>query len=152
MRQRLRYPTKFQDVIEALRLQACESVQQFADDVNTAEINSAADLWNNLKPRLTYKKDPATVELFQTYNTLFYDNWHGIPGAGDCDCFVISTLAGARAAGLNCNIVLAGREKTHPVHIWAEVDGVPFDLTNPNIGTTRKYPYIQRLNLLIEPI
>lgn len=152
MRHRLRYPTKFEDVIEALRLQACESVQQFADDVNTLEINSALDLWNNLKPRLTYKHDPLAVELFQTYRTLFYDNWHGIPGAGDCDCFVITTLAAARACGLDCTVILAGRCKDYPVHIYTEVMGIPFDLTNPNFGTKRKYDYIQRLKLLIEPI
>jgi hypothetical protein len=152
MRRRLRYPTSFEDVMECLRLQACESVQQFADDNNTLEINSAADLWNNLKPRLTYKKDPQAVELFQTYNTLFYDNWHGQPGAGDCDCFVITTLAAARACNLPCTVVLAGREKTHPVHIWTEVNNVPFDLTNPNLGTARNYPYIQRLQLFIQPI
>ena len=107
MRRRLRYPTDFNEVIEYLRLQACESVQEFANDNNTEEINSAKDLWDNLKPRLTYQKDPESVELFQTYNTLFYDNWHGLPGAGDCDCFVIATLAGARACDLPCTVVLA---------------------------------------------
>jgi hypothetical protein len=152
MRTRFRYPTNFADVIECLRLQACESAQQFANDVDTADINSAADLWNNLKPRLIYVSDPPGVELFQTYQTLFYENFHGQPGAGDCDCFVITTLGAARACGLDCNIVLAGRDKTAPVHIWAEVDGVPFDLTNPELATTRNYPYLQRLNLLIEPI
>lgn len=138
--------------MELLRLQACQSCSQFSEDQDCYNITSAADLWNNLKPRITYQKDPKGVELFQTYETLFYNNFHGKPGHGDCDCFVISTLGAAAACGLDCKVVLAGRDKQTPVHIWCEVDGIPFDLTNPVLGTERPYPYTQKFNLLIAPL
>lgn len=149
MKCRFSYPTEFADVLECLRIQAIESAYQFAEDQSTDDINSALDVWNNLKPRVVYVKDPPGVELFQTYYTLFYDNFHNIPGGGDCDCFVISTLGAAMACGLQSNIVLAGRDKDTAVHIWSEVEGIPLDLTNPACGIVRKYPYIQRVNLYL---
>ena len=152
MNYRCAYPSDFHEVIECLRLQACESVSQFQSDVDCSRINSAKDLWNNLKPRITYCKDPKGVELFQTYETLFYNNFHGKSGHGDCDCFVISTLAGAAACGLPCKVVLAGRDKKTPVHIWCEVDGYAFDLTNPTFNTFRPYPFIQKFSLYVNEL
>jgi len=138
--------------MEMLRIQSCQSCSQFSEDQDCSQINSAEDLWNNLKPRITYCKDPKGVELFQTYETLFYNNFHGRSGYGDCDCFVISTLGAAAACGLPAKVVLAGRDKKNPVHIWTEVQGIPFDLTNPTLGSARPYPFIQKFHLFVNPL
>jgi len=109
-------------------------------------------VFNWLKLRTTYKHDPKNIELFQTLETLLDNNFHGVPGAGDCDCFTIAALGLLIANGMdNCGIVLAGRSPLYPVHIWAYCDykGKRFnlDLTNRYFDQTRPYPYLQYIPL-----
>lgn len=112
-----------------------------------------------LKQRTVYKKDPKGRELFQTLPTLLSGERTGKPGAGDCDCFTIGAVTLMAANGMeNCGIVLAGRSKvTSPVHIWAYTDDVNgdteyLDLTNKNYNQLRHYNYIQHIPFKISPI
>ena len=82
--------------------------------------------------------------------TLFKNNYWGISGAGDCDCFSILVLAMCVAHGWNKQeIILAGRSKLMPVHIWTVVyvDGKRYsmDLTNAYCNVERNYKFTQVL-------
>lgn len=129
------------------RLQAKSSIAAAAEDYPLGSFFNARELWEELKPRVTYMDDPDEKELFQSYYTLFYDNHHGRSGYGDCDCFALSTVAVCHVNRLRCQIVLAGRSKKYPVHIYNIVEGVIFDLTQPKLGMVRKYPYIQAVDI-----
>lgn len=108
-------------------------------------------LWNWLKPKLKYKNDPATRELFQTFQTLMKNG-----GRGDCDCFTIAATACMIVQGWDGIYVdLVGYDKEMPVHIYNDIifDGKRnvLDFTNPSFDTERthgrkgKYKYRQRL-------
>lgn len=107
--------------------------------------------YNYIKPMLTYKNDPPGKELIQSPGTLLEDNYHGVPGAGDCDCFVCLWLAVAWANGWpGARIVLTGRRKNSPQHIyilqkWGR-DNIVIDFTEPVVNQERVYPYKQVLN------
>lgn len=77
--------------------------------------------------------------------TLFENNYHGISGAGDCDCFVITATACFIVSGLPCQIVLAGNKPDSYTHIYNRVkdfqEWINFDLTNPHFDTERAYKY-----------
>lgn len=129
-------------------------VRQLGDSLEAAEadyppgsIGTAGELWAELRPRVTYVNDPDDRELIQSYQTLFYDNWHGTPGAGDCDCFALSAAAVGLVNRLRVEIVLAGRDRRNAVHIYNRINGVIFDLTRPQLGSVRFYPYIQAIHL-----
>lgn len=118
----------------------------------TPELNTPQQVFDWLKLRTTYKHDPKNIELFQTLETLLQNNFHGVPGAGDCDCFTIAALGLLIANGFNnCGIVLAGRSPLYPVHIWAYCDyegkRYNLDLTNKYFDQTRHYPYTQYIPL-----
>src|SRR5258708_1246954 len=90
----------YQDLTHALRHfpgQVSESIPYVIE--NFPPLSSPEKIFNYLKLRTTYKKDPPGRELFQTTQTLFDDNYHGIPGAGDCDCFTNTVLATLIANG-----------------------------------------------------
>ncbi len=144
---KVRYPTRFSVVMQHFKNQVRESLPQAAKDYPAGAINSAEELWDALRPRVHYVNDPHGLELFQSYQTLFYNNWHGKPGAGDCDCFTLATAAVATVSNLPFQIVLAGRTKTAPVHIYTEVDGLIVDLTRPRINDARHYPILQKFEL-----
>jgi predicted transglutaminase-like cysteine proteinase len=81
---------------------------------------------------------------------LLNDNWHNIPGAGDCDCFTISTIALLISQGWkNIKIILVGRSEGAPVHIYTVIywkgKRKVLDLTNKKYNQERKYPLIQEL-------
>jgi hypothetical protein len=107
-------------------------------------ISSPEDLFSFLKPQLIFTPDPPETELLQTSQTLFTDNYHGIAGAGDCDCFSITGLAACYVLQIPAKIVLAGRSKIQPVHIYLRVMNrekwIPFDLTEAEINSERFYP------------
>jgi hypothetical protein len=80
------------------------------------------------------------------------DNYHGKPGAGDCDCFTILTLAACEYLDFTpLKVALVGRKSSGPTHIYTMVwdedkgDYCPFDLTNPYYCMQRKYKYQQLL-------
>lgn len=107
------------------------------------------EIFDFLRGEVVYTSDPEGIELLQSMQTLFgTGNKHGIYGAGDCDCFTIAALASLIAKGYapGLKIVLVGRSKVAPVHIYCSVFGVPFDLTNNKIGKERPYPYQQSLD------
>lgn len=101
-------------------------------------------LFTWLKKRVTYKADPPNIELIQSMQSLFTDNYHGIPGAGDCDCFVAATIACAVALNYEFQVILMGNGK-NPTHIACTVDGYIFDLT-VNFNELRNYKRYQTLD------
>jgi hypothetical protein len=134
--------------LKKLRAQVSESIPYAIESFPT--LSSPQQIFNYLKPRLKYVKDPKGIELFQTLPTLLENNEHGQSGAGDCDCFTIAALATLLANGfLDCGIVLAGRNSLAPVHIYAYVDyngsRKILDLTNRVYDYERDYPYKQHI-------
>ena len=113
-------------------------------------LSEPRDLFYYLKDRVTYKHDPKGIELIHTPKSLFEDNYHGVQGAGDCDDFTMLSIAALKAMGLpeaKIKIVLTGRSKTVPRHIYLSVNNTPFDLTNDLYGEERTYPYKQEIPL-----
>lgn len=104
-----------------------------------------------LRQNTTYKNDPPGVELLQTMPSLFDDNYWGIPGAGDCDCFTITAVACCKALDIPCRIVIVGNSAAAPSHVYAEVldngKWTPFDLVNPYYGQTKPYAYKKIINV-----
>lgn len=145
--------TTYKDInatMQGIRTQVIDSLDFCVNEM--PKFKDPESLFKNLKQMITYKNDPPGIELLQTVQTLFNNNYHGIPGAGDCDCFSILFLSMAVAHGWNeQEIVLAGRSKLAPVHIWTRVkyNGTWFDcdLTQPYFNTRRKYKYTQYLKV-----
>ena len=111
------------DVLRHIRLQIEESIP-FAQSF-TPQFNSPVDLFHWLKPQLHYRKDPQGKELLQSFPTLMVNNFYGIPGTGDCDCYSIamcSATAVQQWKNKKIWIKLAGRNKHQAVHIWSGVD------------------------------
>ena len=109
-------------------------------------------MFNYLKSITTYRNDPPGVELLQSVPTLLGNNYWGVPGAGDCDCFSILVLTCCLVNGWNNQeIILAGRSKLAPVHIWTRVkyNGTWYDtdLTQSFINSVRPYKYTQTLKV-----
>lgn len=142
---------KYRDIdhtINQLRRQVIDSYD-FASETCPV-FNSPEDLFYWLKTQVLYKNDPPGVEFLQTMKTLYSDNKYNRAGEGDCDCFVITTLACMKVNGWdNIFIVLVGRNKGRPAHIYSgvEVNGKMhyLDLTNPYYNMERKYKYKQIL-------
>lgn len=114
--------------------------------MNCPQFDHPEDMFKWLKSRVQYENDPRGVELLQTMQTLFRNN-----GKGDCDCFVITTIACSIVNNWDgINIALVGRKKSHPVHIYTvfkakELREV-FDLTNSRYNYERdNYKYIQEI-------
>lgn len=138
------------DTLKHIRLQIEESIP-YAQKVSP-RFRKPLDIYTWLKPQLKYKHDPKDTELLQSYPTLMNQNFHGISGQGDCDCFVITVCSLCKAAGFkNIWIKLAGRNKNTAVHIWSGVDingkEYALDMTNKLPHTERNYPYIQKIYL-----
>src|SRR6478609_83823 len=137
------------DTLHYLKVQVVESIP-FAYEVCPA-FENPEQLFNWLKKRVKYRNDPKGVELLQTMQTMFLGKFWGVPGAGDCDCFVITTLACMISQGWeNLYIALVGRKKRYPVHIYVVIEWKGerkvFDLTNPKYGQERQtYNYIQEI-------
>jgi hypothetical protein len=97
--------------LQMMGKQVAESVQ-FADQF-LPRATTPKEIWFILKDNLVYKNDPPGIELLQSFPSLMNDNYWGIPGAGDCDCFTIAALACAAArryssSRSNCGQQLAG--------------------------------------------
>jgi len=137
------------DTLFHLKLQVKHSLP-FASIV-VPEFSHPRELFDWLKKRVTYKNDPPETELLQSMQTLLSGNFWGIKGAGDCDCFTIATLASAIVNGWdNLYIVLVGRQKSHPVHIYTVIywggKRYVIDLTNKEFNQERdSYKYFQEV-------
>jgi hypothetical protein len=131
-------------------MQALEGVGYMKRKI-PAYIEKPQDLFYYLKDNTTYKHDPKGIELIHTPQSFFEDNYHGKPGAGDCDDFTATGIAALKAIGVpeaKIKVVLTGRNNKVPRHIYLNVDGTPFDLTNDIFGEERSYPYKQEIPLL----
>ncbi len=129
-----------------MRLQIIESANFVIRNLPT--FDSPEEIFYYLKKHTQYVSDPKGIELFQGTKTLFFENYHDTPGAGDCDCFTITALAFLLASNFNnCGAVLVGRSRKTAVHIYAYViiDGniQYLDLTNKVFNFERSYPYKQ---------
>lgn len=142
----------YQNLDHALRLfrkQVMEGVPYAQEQL--PRFTSPEQIFKWLKLRTTYKNDPKGTELFQTLPTLLDDNYHGLTGSGDCDCFTIAALSILLANGFtDCGIVLVGRKSWQPVHIYAFViddsgERKYLDLTNKIYDYERPYPYKQHI-------
>jgi len=104
-----------------------------------------------LKQHTIYKSDPPGVELLQSMPSLMENNFWGVRGAGDCDCFSIAAAACCHVLGIPCRLVVVGQTKAAPTHVYVEVldrgRWVPFDLVNTFYGETKKYRYISTINV-----
>lgn len=148
MKHVMQYPN-LQEALLFFKAQVLDSVKYCFD--NTPKFDTPEELFNYLKIRTTYKNDPKGRELFQSSQTLFDNNYHGIVGAGDCDCFTLTCLACCIANDwYKIGIVLAGRSSIKPSHIYQYIDwkGTRYymDLTNKIFNQTRYYPYTQEIN------
>jgi hypothetical protein len=136
-------------VLEGIYIQTVESIPYC---IKNFIYDDPEQMFKNLKLLTVYHKDPPRTELIQTVPTLFDNNYWGIPGAGDCDCFTVLTLAVCVANGWNNNeIILKGRSTKNPAHIYSSTvfDGKKYtlDLTNTYINIERKYPLTQYLKV-----
>ena len=134
------------DTVIQLQNQAIESIpycQEITDGISDPE-----SLFNYLKTITTYKNDPPGIELIHTPESLFEKNFHGDPGAGDCDDFTALSISCLHCIGIKPYIVLAGNQKDHPTHVYAGfLRGrfYDFDLTQTFYDTERKYKFRQFL-------
>lgn len=133
--------------IELMKFQVVDSLE-FANQV-CPKVSTPKELWDWLKPKLHFKDDEAGYEDLQSMQTLFLKK-----GMGDCDCFVITTLACLIVNNFqNIAICLAGYDKRGATHIYSQVEfngsRVVLDFTNPNFNQERnsgpkgKYKYRQ---------
>jgi len=141
--------TDLNATMRGIRRQVIDSLEYCCNEL--PRFSNPEQMFNVLKNAVTYKNDPPGVELLQSVPTLFENNYWGKSGAGDCDCFTILVLSCCVANGWNTQqIVLAGRQKLAPVHIWSRVKfggkWYDMDLTQPFCNSTRKYKFIQYLN------
>lgn len=138
------------DTLRHIRLQVLQSIPYATAEV--PDFHSPDQLYRWLKNRTVYKNDPKGVELLQTMPTLINGDYWGTPGAGDCDCFSITTLACCQVLGWKMWLKLAGRDRDTPVHIWTGVtikgEDIAMDLTEPTIGRERPYKYVQKINFV----
>jgi hypothetical protein len=135
-----------QHTMNLLMMQVQESVP-FMRSFLTPDVLTPYDLYRFLKSRTVYTLDPPDRELIQSSKTLFKKNYHGTPGAGDCDCFTVTVTAACIVLQIPVEIVLAGRRKDNAVHIYNLVtdptynEPVPFDLTQPEYASERFYKF-----------
>ena len=143
---------KYKDLdqtLKHLRMQVIDSLHFCVNELPT--FDTPEQMFNTLKNLVIYKNDPPGIELLQSAQTLLSeDNYHGTPGAGDCDCFTILVLACCLANGWNANeIVLVGHNGKTAAHIYSTttVNGKRYimDLTNPYINIERPYKFRQIL-------
>jgi hypothetical protein len=140
--------TDINATMRGIRTQVIDSLEFCVNEM--PRFDDPEQMFKALKNMTVYKNDPPGTELLQSVPTLFKNNYWGISGAGDCDCFSILVLAMCVAHGWNKQeIILAGRSKLMPVHIWTVVyvDGKRYsmDLTNAYCNVERNYKFIQVL-------
>jgi transglutaminase-like putative cysteine protease len=99
----------------------------------------------SLNKTLPTKTTHPAWELLQRMESLFEDNYHGVSGAGDCDCFTIAAVACAVANDIPVRICIVGNSPKGPSHVYCEMKEngkwVAFDLVNAFYGETKPYKY-----------
>jgi hypothetical protein len=140
---------KYTDInrtLQMLMIQVDDSLI-FAASFIPINLQTPYDVFEWLKSITSYKNDPPNTELLQSFPSMMNTNYHNIRGAGDCDCFSIAAISCLFLLKIPCAIVLSGRSKRQPVHIYLMVkDGQrwkPFDLTLPLYARRKFYPYFQ---------
>jgi len=110
---------------------------------NFSNIKNGAQMWHAVKPLVTFKKDPPTVETIQGITSFFNPkaNIHSLSGYGDCDCFTSVCASIAKANNLPYNYIMQGNGK--PSHIAIEVKNYVVDLTNDQPNYLRPYQTTQ---------
>ena len=133
--------------IELLKVQIIDSVPYAREWLRENSYQNPETMFYDLKDRIFYVNDKKGVEQLQSMQTLFSDrdNIHGLSGAGDCDCFTITVTVLSLLLGWKTEIVLAGRSRKYPVHIYNRINGFSFDLTEPFFDRERNYPYKQAI-------
>ena len=138
------------DTMKHIKKQIIDSVDYCL--INIPAMEDPRELFYYLKNIVTYKNDPKNIELLQTAQTLIENNFHDIPGAGDCDCFTILTVAAMISQNWdNIYIDLVGRSKSSPVHIYSHIiwngQRQVLDLTNKQFNQERPYPFKQEIKV-----
>jgi len=138
-----------QETMYYLMLQILDSVKWCKNNIERMSIE---DFFLFMQQNIKFKEDPEGVELIQSSETFFENNYHGFSGYGDCDCFVVTVSAYCLAYKIPCQIILAGRSIVAPVHIYNEVLNsenklCTFDLTEKNFCQKRFYKYTQIIPL-----
>lgn len=111
--------------LKKMRVQILDSLEYAQTEC--PQFQTPEQIFNWLKQRTVYKKDPKNRETFQTLETLLDPryNIHGIAGAGDCDCLTIGLISLLTANGfynlndVDSGIVLVSRNRFIPVHIYS---------------------------------
>jgi hypothetical protein len=137
------------DVLYQIAIQAKKDINYMGKKI-PFYVRTAQELFFYLKSVTIYRDDPPDVELLQRPKSLFEKNFYGIPGMGDCDCFTILGIASLLALNYELteiDVILVGRSNKDAVHIYLQVCGENFDLTNETFGIARKYPYLQTIPL-----
>ena len=142
--------TSLNETLAGVRIQVIDSLDFCVNEMPS--FKTPESMFKALKLLTTYRNDPPGIELLQSVPTLLDDNYWGVPGAGDCDCFTILTLSMCIANGWNDNeIMLVGRDKKKAVHIYSttKINGVKYvlDLTNSFINVERKYKFYQSIKV-----
>ena len=119
-----------------------------------AQYDNPEQLFKVFKNLTHFRSDPKGTELIQSLPTLLENNWHGVAGGGDCDCFVTGLIALLWASGFHdMSIVLSGRTKGAPKHIYLYVyvngERYTMDATEAYFDSEREYPYVQEIPINI---
>jgi hypothetical protein len=96
----------------------------------------------------TYTNDPEEVELVHGPKSLFTDNYHGKPGAGDCDDLATLARGCFLAQGRKNYFVVGGNRLGEWAHVWNAVhvgNGLyqPFDLVHDRFGCVFPFNYVR---------
>jgi len=133
--------------LKAVKQQVRDSLPHIGQYV-PYDIRDPQELFEYLKPKLTFRNDPDGDEYVQTVRTLFNKN----NGYGDCDCFTVLALTSFIYLRFKpIYVQLAGKSHLAPTHIYTAVYDASkqkicaFDLTNPIYNMERKYNFQQRL-------
>jgi hypothetical protein len=112
---------------------------------NFGGLNNGSQIWNKVKPLVTFKRDPPTVDTIQGIVTFFdpAKNIHRLPGAGDCDCYTSVLASICKANGLPYEYIMQGNGK--PSHIAISINGFICDLTNNKPNYLRHYQKTQNI-------
>ncbi len=152
-----RYPYKsLKDTLDQIEKQIDVSVPFAIDflEKNGKKPVTIEQLFDILKSKTHYQDDPKGVELIQSMPSLFLDNYYGIPGTGDCDCFTVTACACMIAEDFSTGFTIYGNGLM-PTHIAADYYEyrysrpyrVPFDLVAPDLGIVKKYRWSKSYRL-----
>jgi len=138
-----------EDVLMKIGVQAKKGIKYCKENI-PSYYSTPAMLFYYLQKITVYQDDPEDTELIQDAKNLFENNYWGVPGMGDCDCFTVLGISALITRGFkldDLDIVLAGRKPDEPVHIYLKVKGKIFDLTEPVFNSARNYKYLQTINV-----